>query len=239
MRKIAASILILALTAACTKHDPILPGLRTSIFDTQTATVAGGVIENLPAMAVTPTDVPCPYTQDSANVIWHGEKKLFSGFATNNSVKSDQKPVCVGNYVIAGLTTGEVIKLNPATRKIIWTADVFSQSNMTGGASVLDIIAPIIINGDTVYAGGMGDAFCRINLNNGRKKWCVPIGVSAPFIIAGPAAFVIGTNGVLYAVRVDDGAIYWQREIGKCRKITYQDGIITACKTKINAASGK
>ena len=110
---------------------------------------------------------------------------------------------------------------------------------MTGGASVLDIVAPIVVDGDAVYAGGMGDAFCRINLGNGRIKWCTTIGVSSPFIIAHPAAFVMGGDGVLYAVRLSDGAVYWKTEIGKCAKLSYADGVLRACKTKINASTGE
>lgn len=239
MRKIAALTAVLILGVGCTKHDPILPGERTTIFEESTPHMVGGVIENLPMGAVAKNDTECPYTQDAANIIWNGEKKIFSGFPTNNSVKSTQLPVCAGKYVIAGLTTGEVIKVNPANRRVEWIADVFRPSNMTGGASVLDIIAPIIIDGDAVYAGGMGEAFCRINLSNGKKRWCTPISVSAPFVIAGPAAFVIGTDGTLNAVRTSDGAIYWQMQIGKCNNISYENQVVKACKTKINAATGE
>ncbi len=239
MRKTAAALAVLILAAGCTKRDPILPGVRTAIFDDSAAlTVVGGPIENLPDRGVARDDKLCPYTQDRANTIWNGDKKIFSGFPTSNSVKSNQTPVCAGKYVIAGLTTGEVIKVNPANRHVEWIADVYRPSNMTGGASVVDIVAPIVIDDDAVYAGGMGDAFCRITLARGQKKWCVPISVASPFIVAGPAAFVMGANGTLYAVRTSDGAIYWQTEIGKCDKIKYDNKVVTACKTKINAETG-
>ena len=81
--------------------------------------------------------------------------------------------------------------------------------------------------------------FCRINLGNGKSKWCTPISVSVPFVVAGPAAFVMGADGILHAVRISDGAIVWQREIGKCDAISYADGHITACKIKINASTGQ
>ncbi len=239
MRKIATALSILALVSGCAKRDPILPGERTAIFEEDVASVTGGTFENLPAAAVAANDAACPYTQDKSNVIWNGDKKIFSGFPTSNSVKSTQKPVCAGKYVVAGLTTGEVVKVNPANRQIVWIADIFRPSNMTGGASVLDIVAPIIIDKDAVYAGGMGDAFCRLNLSNGKKKWCTPISVSVPFVVAGPASFVMATNGMLHGVRNTDGAIVWQREIGKCDNISYADGRITACKIQINASTGQ
>lgn len=239
MRKIALATAVLIMIAGCTKRDPILPGVRTAIFKEATPNIIGGEIAGLTDGAVVMDNENCPYTQNSSNVISNGDKKIFSGFPTSNSVKSNQRPVCAGKYVIAGLTTGELVKINPSNRHVEWIADIFSPSNMTGGASVLDIVAPIIIDGNAVYAGGMGEAFCRINLNNGKKQWCAPISVASPFVITGPAAFVMGANGTLYALRTTDGAIYWQYDTGKCNQIKYEKQVITACKTKLNAATGQ
>lgn len=239
MRKIVAATSILAIVCACSKRDPILPGVRTAVFDENEIKILGGQIENLPAAAVQTNDDACPYRQDTSNVIWDGDTRVFSGFPTSNSVKSTQKPVCAGAYVIAGLTTGELVKVHAKTHQIAWMADIYRPSNMTGGASLVDIVAPIVIDGDAVYAGGLGDAFCRVNMNNGRTKWCAPISVSHAFIITKPAAFVLGTGGDLYAVRTTDGAIYWRTNIGKCTTFSYADGVITACKEKIDAANGE
>ncbi len=238
MRKIALATSVLLLAAACTKHDPILPGDRADIFPAPQPVALDITIENLPGGAVDATGDPCPYTQDASNVIRDGERKIFSGFPTNNSVKATRHPVCAGGHVIAGLTTGEVVKVHPKTRKIAWIADVFRENNMTGGAAVVDIIAPIVVDGAAVYTGGLGDAFCKLNLNNGAKKWCVPISVDGPFIITQPAAFV-KSGDTLYAVRTSDGAIYWALHDAPRAAMEYKDGIITIGRTKIDAASGQ
>jgi len=238
MRKILALTSLVALIAGCAKHDPILPGVRTPIFDTPNATVLGITIENLPVTAVEMSQNDCPYRQNSSNTIWDGERKIFTGFPTTNSVHANTSPVCAGKYVIAGLTTGELVRVNPKNRQISWIADIYSQTNMTGGASVLDIVAPIIVDGTSVYAGGMGDAFCRVNINTGTKKWCTPISVTRPFIVTEPASFVIGADNALYAVRNTDGAIYWRTDDVR-GDIKYSNGIITVGRKKIDAATGK
>ena len=156
---------------ACSKHDPILPGTRSAIFATNAPVVLNQSITNLPATTVAgDADANCPYTQDASNVIKNGDRKIFSGFPTPNSVHSNMRPVCSGKYVYAGLTTGEVVKVDTKTRNIVWIADVFRPSNMTGGASVVDIVAPIMLHNGTVYAGGLGDAFCAINATSGVKN---------------------------------------------------------------------
>ena len=240
MRKnaIIGVLICLAALSACSKHDPILPGVRKSIFDTKSVKMADTQIAALPDTAFEMAETECPYTQDSSNVIWDGERKVFSGFPTSNSVKNDAKPVCNGNYLYAGLTTGELIKLNPKTRKIVWIADIYRASNMTGGASVLDIVSPIVIRGANVYAGGLGDAFCKINATTGTKKWCVEIGTAEPFILAGDVVYVVATDNHLYALRDNDGAAYWSTEIDKQTAPKYENGVITVARQKFDGMTG-
>jgi len=224
---------------ACSKHDPILPGDRSAIFNTQRVNVLNTEIENLPENINAPTATPCPYRQDSSNIIWDGERKIFSGFSTPNSVQSNQQPVCSGKYLYAGLTTGELVKINPKTRVIAWIADIYRPSNLTGGASVVDITAPIVVRDAYVYAGGMGDAYCKINASSGVKKWCADIGVGLPFIVTDDVSFVVSTDGNLYAIRNSDGAAYWRVAVKKQTTPQYANGIITVGREKFDAKNGK
>lgn len=239
-KRLIFAICVAALLGACDKHDPILPGTRTAIFDNSDIRVIGGAVPNLPTNAPVISDTPCPYTQDSSNVIRNADNnKVFSGFPTNNSVSGTQKPVCAGKYVYAGLSTGEVVKINPASRTIVWIADVYRASNMTGGASMVDIIAPIVVHNGAIYVGGLGDAFCKINSTSGVKKWCVEIGVAVPFIVLDDVSFVVATDGNAYAIRNSDGAIYWRSGIKKQIAPKYANGILTVGRDEINAETGE
>ncbi len=239
MRKISTAALIVLALCACDKHDPILSGTRTAVFASNAPVVLNQTIENLPAGAVSShTASDCPYTRDASNTIWDGERKIFSGFPTNNTVATESVPVCSGGFVYAGLTTGELVKVNPKTRAIAWIADIYRPSNMTGGASVVDIVAPIVVDKKSVYVGGLGDAFCRINAASGDKKWCAEIGVGMPFVVTDVASFVVATDGFLYAVRNTDGAIYWRTELDKMAAPEYDNGVITVARQQIDAATG-
>ena len=239
MKRTLLGILSVLALSACDKHDPILPGTRTAIFDTSSVTVLGTQIENLPDVAYSMPTIDCPYTRDKSNTIWSNNRKIFSGFPTTNSVDAEIAPVCAGKYVYAGLTTGELVKIEPKTRKIMWIADIYRASNLTGGASVLDIVAMPIVRDNSVYVGGLGDAFCCVNATSGVKKWCVNISVAAPFTIVGDAAFVVGADKKLYAVRLTDGAVYWTSPVKEIKKTTYADQVVTVGKQKFNAKNGK
>jgi outer membrane protein assembly factor BamB len=240
MRKFGIfALLSLALIGACSKTDPILPGDREPVFPGSVLTVTGRPVPNLPENAPENKAVDCPYTQDSSNTVWSGNKKIFSGYPTGNSVKSNPTPVCGGGYVFAGLTTGELVKINAKTKNIEWIADIYRTSNLTGGASVLDIVAPAVIVGGHVYAGGLGGAFCKLRAANGAKLWCVDIGVSAPFLVIGRAAFVVGANNTMYAIDTENGDIYWSAAVRSQSAPVYTNKILTVGKEKFDAETGK
>lgn len=110
---------------------------------------------------------------------------------------------------------------------------------MTGGASTLDIVAPIVVHDNFVYAAGLGDAFCKLNAKSGAKKWCVDIASAQPFIVTDVASFVVATDGNLYAIRNSDGAVFWRTGVEVQSAPMYENKIITVGKIKINAETGK
>ncbi len=239
MRKITAIFCGLLALTACDKHDPVLPGVRTPIFDTNQVDVINKSITDIPSEEIVINNSQCPYTQDSSNVIWDGNRKIFSGFATNNTVQAQMRPVCSGNYIYAGLTTGEVIKINPKNRKIVWITDVYRPSNLTGGAAMVDIIAPIVPVKNWVFAGGLGNAFCKINATDGTKKWCLDIGVANPFAVTEKYTFVVGTDDFLYAIENNNGDVFWRTKVEVPQKPNYENGQIFVGDEVFDVKNGK
>lgn len=229
----------LAITG-CSKHDPILPGTRHDIFDTNDVYVTNQAVPELSLTAKNIYgDEKCDYRQDATNTIWAGDKKIYSGFVMDSVVQSNQSPVCVGQSVYTGLSTGEVIKINSLNNKIVWVADVFSGTNLTGGASVVDIVAHVAIDGKYVYAGGLGNTFCKLSAYNGNKIWCVNISVPVDFIIVDNFAFVVGGDNNLYAINTDNGKIYWACSVKKQVAPKYNGNAIIVGKQKIDYKNGK
>lgn len=233
------ALLALTALAACDKHDPVLPGVRTAVFDSSDIVASNKNISNTPTDVIQIDNSNCKYTQDKSNTIWDGNKKIFSGFTTANSVAGNRQPVCSGKYVYAGLTTGELIKINPKNRQIIWIADIYRASNLTGGASVVDIVAPIIPYKNAVYVGGLGDAFCKVNANSGNKQWCVDISVPVPFIITEQYAFVVSGDKYLNAILTTNGEVLWRTQINKIHQPEFDTNVIRVGKQRFNIADGK
>ena len=240
MKKIFAFLLCVLVVSSCSEHDPILPGIRVDVFDNNDVNVLNKEVNELSKTQKNIYgDENCDYRQDGTNTIWHGDDKIYTGFSLGNFVKSNQSPICEGRFIYTGLSTGEVIKVNTATKRVVWVADVYRANNLTGGADVVDIVARVGIDGKYVYAGGLGDAFCKLNANNGNKIWCVNISVPNDFIMVDKFAFVVGTDNNLYAINTDDGTVYWKTEIKKQTTPKYDGEKIVVGKQKINYTNGE
>jgi len=242
----------LLIANSCSKHDPILPGDRTPVFPSdEQITSKGNIPESVLSDSFAKIAVAAPQTQftqnlnneifdvsDSAN-----PRKIFAGFPSDSKINVSHAPLFFENYVFAGLTTGEVVKVNPKNREVAWVADVYKSVDMLGGNTVLDIVAPIIIDNERLFAGGMGGEFCSLKITTGDKKWCREIAVAVPFQIAGDLAFVVGTDDTLSALDANRGEIYWKAKIQKqsTPKLMSSDGkyFVIVGKEKFDAQTGK
>jgi outer membrane protein assembly factor BamB len=206
--KLKSSICILLLLGACAKTDPILPGHRVPVFKQDELQISKEKIDNL-GSPLSQTD--CKYTVDSNNQIWLGKKRIFAGLPTESKIDSPKKATCHNEYVYAGLSTGELVKIDTETRDMAWTVDIFAEYIPTGGDPFFDILAQPVYNNGFVYAGGLGNAFCKIKDSDGKKVWCVPISVSEIITSTDKFNVVRDTNGKQLAVS-NDGKVYaWQK----------------------------
>jgi outer membrane protein assembly factor BamB len=209
------------IVGACSKPDPILPGARVPVFGTSEPVLLGNiptdvVINNFGR--IKKTEQQKNYEQNLNNEVFEivsdgTKRKIFAGFPTESKIDATRNPLFYKNFVYVGLTTGELVKINPKTKNIEWISDVYKNMDMLSVGSVLDIVAPLVIDEDRLFAGGMGHAFCQINIANGDKKWCADISVASPFMIAGNVAFVVGTDSRLYALNTKTGEVYWAADV--------------------------
>lgn len=239
LKKIFAFLLCIVGISSCSKRDPILPGVRVDIFESTDVHVLNQSVPDLSEKAKNIYgDENCEYKQDALNNVWLGDKKIFNGFPTDSVVKSNQTPVCVGKFIYSGLSTGEVIKINTVNQKTVWMADVFKETSLTGGTMIVDIVARVGVDGKYVYAGGLGDAFCKLRNDNGYKIWCLDISVPVNFIVVDNFAFVIGADSNLYAINIDNGSVYWKTVIKKQRVPKYDGKNIIVGKEIIDYKNG-
>ena len=193
---------------ACSTPDPILEGTRTPVFKSDQLKISGRVLGADLGAELEPKK--CGDIRiDSENRIWKGGVKIFSGLPTESKFNIEKQAACNGMSVYAGLSTGELIKVNHSARNLEWTADIFDERTPTKNGIFLDIIAPPVYDAGFIYAGGLGGLFCKVRDADGAKVWCLPIAVeslkksTAKYIVVRSAdgkAYAVAKNGKIFEV---------------------------------------
>jgi outer membrane protein assembly factor BamB len=203
--------LSVAATVGCTSYDPILEGKRVPVFRPDAPIILGRRIDDLGGAV---SEKECGYSIAGNNQIWRDKDnaRIFAGLPTESKIDAPKRVVCGGDFIYAGLSTGELVKVNAKTRDLAWTADVFAEHLPVGGSPFLDIIAAPTVNGGFVYAGGLGGAFCKLRETDGKKVWCLPISAQAVLKKTDKFHFVLSADNDLFAVS-NDGKIYWTANV--------------------------
>lgn len=238
MTKKIIKLFLIFILCSCSEKDPILKGYREPVFKQSAIEMTKEKISFLPDNLPDLKEFDCPYIQDSSNIIWKGNKKIFSGFPTSNFVKSSQKPTCDEDNTYVGLTTGEVVKISHKTNNIEWVVDIYKQNSITTNPTILDITAPIIISNNDLYVSGIANIFCKLDKNNGSKKWCINIGTGNKFLVLENVIFITSTDNILYAVNKNSGKVFWKTNIKEQKDPIYKDKTIIIGKEKIDAITG-
>jgi hypothetical protein len=161
---LSGAILSVLLVAACSKSDPILSGDRTPVFRTTDIQVTE-VFDGDLGQPLVPA--PCNFRIDSNNQIWRGNTRIFAGIPTDSEIKGDKQVACRGRFVYAGLSTGELVKVNSETRDLAWVANIFMANHPTSNILFVDIIATPVVNGE--FQAGLARRFAKSATRMGRK----------------------------------------------------------------------
>jgi len=196
--------LLILFIAACSKSDPILEGERSPVFRPAYVEVTDVHDSDLGTPLI---PEPCNFKIDSNNQIWHGNTRIFAGLPTESEIRSEKSPACRGRFVYAGLSTGELVKIDFKTRDLAWISDIFVENHPTANILFVDVIARPVINGDFIYVGGLGNAFCKIRDRDGSKIWCVPIPVRDIVKSTENYNLILSAEGKEYVVSAD-GRVY-------------------------------
>ncbi|MDR2685430.1 MAG: PQQ-like beta-propeller repeat protein [Rickettsiales bacterium] len=204
-------ILILCIVVmGCDKKDPILPGVRIPIFDSgiKVSESKASVKEligksDVPAAGVVraSTLIASLIHMSEDNIITRDFDKhiIFSGFPTATKTGPAIQPVIAGDYLYAGLSTGEILKIHTASGHVVWSIDLSSRTILTGGSPVADVSALRVL-GNFVYASTYGGIIAKISAEDGRVIWAAPFGTKRPIFVLGNLVAVVALDGRVVAL---------------------------------------
>jgi outer membrane protein assembly factor BamB len=127
-------------------------------------------------------------------------------------------PAVLGDTVVAGFASGELIALRTANGNELWS-EVLSRASRTNALSEIRDIPgrPVIYKGD-VFAVSHSGVFAATDIRTGTARWSLPVsGISTPWPV-GDVVYVVSKAGEVVCVSRETGQVYWIVDLNKDRK---------------------
>lgn len=146
--------------------------------------------------------------QNSGETLW-----TYESFEETARFLASGSPAVDGDVVIAPFSSGEVVALDGATGRLLWTATVARSSRFNALSNLNDIAGSPVIDRGAVFAVSHSGQFGAIDGRTGRVVWEIGLaGLHMPWI-SGDYIFVVSVEGDLIALARQDGAVVWRREL--------------------------
>ncbi|MCQ8241317.1 PQQ-binding-like beta-propeller repeat protein [Rhizosaccharibacter radicis] len=133
----------------------------------------------------------------------------FQATAGDTVVLGQPAPAVVGNSVLAGFGSGDVVALRADSGEMLWSDTLGS----TGGRnSVMDFPSvhglPAIVGG-TAYVISVGQVLTAIDLRSGRRLWERQVGGKDGLVVCGDWLFVLSAEQQLACIDRSNGHVRW------------------------------
>ncbi|HET9355359.1 MAG TPA: PQQ-binding-like beta-propeller repeat protein [Sphingomicrobium sp.] len=135
-------------------------------------------------------------------------------------------PAVARGTVVAGFSSGELNAYRYENGRVVWQDALQRTTMSTSVASLSDVDADPVIDGNQVFALGKGGRMVALELTSGNRMWEVNVGgVSTPWV-AGDWVFVATDEGKVVAMNRNNGKIRWIAELRRWRDVGGKRGPI-------------
>ena len=154
-------------------------------------------------------------------------------------------PAVARGTVIAGFSSGELNAYRYENGRLVWQDALSRTSISTSVASLSDIDASPVIDGNQVFAVGKGGRMVALELNTGQRIWEQNVaGISTPWV-AGDWVFVVTDEARVVAMSRTTGKVRWINELprwdnpkGKKGLIYYSGPILAGSRLVLAGSNG-
>ena len=154
-------------------------------------------------------------------------------------------PAVARGTVIAGFSSGELNAYRYENGRIVWQDALSRTSISTSVASLSDIDADPVVDGNQVFAVGKGGRMVALELNSGQRIWEQNVaGISTPWV-AGDWVFVVTDEAKVVAMARATGKVRWINQLprwdnpkGKKGLIYYSGPILAGDRLILTGSNG-
>jgi outer membrane protein assembly factor BamB len=154
-------------------------------------------------------------------------------------------PSVAAGTVVAGFSSGELNAYRYENGRQVWGDTLSRTSISTSVASLSDIDADAVIDGNQVFAIGKGGRMVALELTSGQRMWEQNIaGISTPWV-AGDWLFAVTDEAKLIAMSRNNGKVRWINQLprwenpkGKKDPIFYSGPVLAGGRLILASSTG-
>ena len=135
-------------------------------------------------------------------------------------------PAVARGTVIAGFSSGELNAYRYENGRVVWQDALSRTSISTSVASLSDIDADPVVDGNQVFAVGKGGRMVALELNSGQRIWEQNVaGITTP-CVAGDWVFVVTDEAKVVAMSRTTGKVRWINQLPRWDNPKGKKGLI-------------
>ncbi len=154
-------------------------------------------------------------------------------------------PAVARGTVIAGFSSGELNAYRYENGRVVWQDALSRTSISTSVASLSDIDADPVVDGNQVFAVGKGGRMVALELNSGQRIWEQNVaGITTPWVV-GDWVFVVTDEAKVVAMARATGKVRWINQLprwdnpkGKKGLIYYSGPILAGDRLILTGSNG-
>jgi outer membrane protein assembly factor BamB len=207
---------------------------RTPMHSAPTA--AGGRV-----FAVSDDNELFAFNAETGEVIW-----TYQGIVESARMLTAPSPAVVGDTVISGFASGELIALRVQNGSVLWQDALSSAGQLTPLASLNDIASGPVVDDGYVIASSQSGVTSAFDLRTGQRIWTQPAGSLNFPLLAGDFVYLALTDGRVICMSKTDGSVIWVTQLRshknikkKKKRISYSGPIFVGERLLVMSSKGK
>ena len=135
------------------------------------------------------------------------------GTAPTSSFGGGSGPAVGNELAVFPFPSGEVVAAFPRGGLTRWSTVITGQRLGHVAASVSDISADPVIDGNRVYVGNISGRTVALDLATGERLWTLNDGATSPVVPAGDSIFLLNDLNQLIRADAGSGAVIWRVDL--------------------------
>jgi len=128
------------------------------------------------------------------------------------SLHGTSTPVIYRGLVFAGFASGKITAVELETGRLVWERAVAYPRGRSEIERLIDVDAPPLLTGDSLFAASYQGRIVAINIENGRVRWSRELSTYSGMVADDRNVYVTNAAGDVLALDQGSGAALWKQD---------------------------